>query len=55
MKLSMIVDKVCKHSVRYSTDEEGAAVESVYVKKSWLGTPHPEEIEVVIRKPEEGE
>jgi len=45
----MILDKVCKHVVRYATSEEGAPVSTVYVSKTFLGHPAPKSIRVVVQ------
>lgn len=46
--MKMTFKKECKHSVVYETQDEKAAVKSVYVQKDWLTSPWPKEIYLVV-------
>lgn len=56
MKYIYIIEKECKHSVRYKVNDENAVVplRSVYVMRDWLMTVYgkvPKEIEVEVTIP----
>lgn len=46
MKVTLVVNKECKHSVRYDSTSKDSPIDSVYVKKTGLPTPHPKKIEL---------
>ena len=41
-----------KHSIRYFAIEEKAAIESIYVKNEYLGTPPPKQIKMTLEEVE---
>lgn len=52
--MTMTFKKEVKHSVVYETDDEAAAIKSVYVLKDWLtmhGHDFKKPIEVEVRLP----
>lgn len=49
MKVVMKLKKETKGTVVYINDDEGAALTQVYVQKSALTAPYPEEITITIK------
>ena len=41
-----------KHSIRYFTEGENAAIESIYVRKEQLGTPVPKKLKMTLEEVE---
>jgi hypothetical protein len=48
MKIEMYLDKSTKNTHVYSTQQEDAAVQTLYIKKPQLSTPVPTSITVEI-------
>jgi hypothetical protein len=39
-----------KHSVRFNTSEDDAAIDSIYIKRTHLGNPIPKKLKVTIEE-----
>ena len=50
VKIKMLVEKVCKGSVRYASADDTAVATNVYVSKT-LADPMPQEILLTIETP----
>lgn len=51
--IEMTKSKETKNTIRYEALDDGLAVDTVYVQKSWLGTSVPTSITVTVEAADE--